>query len=73
MEWEYLRQGKGENVQSFIEEFQKQALNLGISLDAPQAINNYVGALHSYIRHSLLLFELTTIDAANVKVIHLEL
>ncbi len=72
MDWQYLRHGKGQNVQSFTEEFRKQALNLGISLDAPETVTKYIGALHSYIRHSLLLFEPTSIDTTNVKAIHLE-
>jgi len=72
MEWQYFRQGKGQNVKIFTEEFRKQALNLGISLDSPETITKYIGALHSYIRHSLLLFEPTTIDVAILKVIHLK-
>lgn len=59
-------------MQSFTEEFQKQELNLDISLDSPKAITKYVGALHSYIIHSLLLFKPTTIDVDRVKAIHLE-
>lgn len=55
-----------------MEEFQKQALNLGISLDAPETVTKYIGALHSYIKHSLLLFKPTSIDMASVKAIHLE-
>ena len=38
MNWQYLRQGKGQDVQSFIEEFRKQALNLGIALDTPEVL-----------------------------------
>jgi len=72
MEWQYLRQGKGQNVQIFTKESKKQALNLGISLDSPKTITKYIGSLHSYIRHSLLLIEPTTIDVAIVKAIHLE-
>ena len=72
MEWQYLRQGKGQNVQSFIEEFRKKALSLGISLDSPEVVTKYIGSLHSYIRHSLLMFEPTTINSTNVKAIHLE-
>ena len=73
MEWKYLRQDKGQNVQSFTKEFHKQALNLGISLYSPQTVTKYIGALHSYIRNSLLLFEPTNIDAASVKAIHLQI
>ena len=68
----YLRQGKGQNVQIFTKEFRKQDLNQGISFDSPETVTKYIGALHSYIKHYLLLFEPTTIDAANVKAIHLE-
>lgn len=73
MEWKYLRQGKGKNVQSLIEEFRKEALNLGISIDSIENVTKHIGALHSYIRHSLLLFEPTSIDVDNVKAIHLEI
>ena len=72
MEWKYLRQGKGQNVQSFTQKIWKQALNLGISLDSPETATKYVGALHTYIRHSLLLFDPTTIYVDSIKVIHLE-
>ena len=66
MNWRYLRQGKGQDVQSFTKEFRKQAL------DSPKVVTKYIGSLHSYIRHSLLLFEPTTIDSTSVKEIHLE-
>ena len=72
MNWQYFRQGKGQDVQSFTEEFRKQALNLGIALDTPEVVTKYIGSLHSYIWHSLLFFETTTIDAASVKAIHIE-
>ena len=48
MNWKYLRQGKGQDVQSFIEEFRKQALNSGIALDTPEFVTTkYIGSLHS--------------------------
>ena len=72
MDQQYLRQGRGQDVQSFIEEFRKQALNLGIELDSPEVVTKYIGSLHSYLRYSLLLFEPTTIDSTSVKAIHLE-
>ena len=59
-------------MQSFTEEFRNKALKLGISLASPKTIKNNIRSLHSYMRHSLLLFEPTTIDAASVKLIHLE-
>ena len=72
MDWQYLRQGRGQDVQRFTKEFRKQALNLGIAIDSPEVVTKYIGSLHSYLRHSLLLFEPTTIDSASVKAIHLE-
>ena len=58
--------------ESFTEEFRKKALSLGISLDSPEEVTKYNGSLHSYIRHSLLMIEPTTIDSTSVKAIHLE-
>lgn len=46
-------------------------MNLGIALDTPEIDTKYIGSLHSYIRHSLLLFEPTTIHSASIKVIHI--
>lgn len=71
MEWQHLRKIKGQNVQSFTKEFRKQALNLIIPLDSLEIVTKYIGSLHSYIRHSLLLFEPVTIDEASVKAMHL--
>ena len=45
---------------------------MGIALDSPKVVTKSIGSLHSYIRHSLLLFQPTTIDSASVKAIHLE-
>ena len=45
---------------------------MGIALDPLEVVTKYIGSLHSYIRHSLFLFEPTTIDSASVKAIHLK-
>ena len=66
-----MRQGKGQNVQIFTEDLEKKALNLGISPDSLETITKYIVSLHSYIRHSFLLFEPTTTNVASVKAIHL--
>jgi hypothetical protein len=72
MEWKNLRQGKGQSVQSFTEEFRKQALALNIPLDSHETLMKYIGALHSYIRHTLLLFNPTNLDEVCVQETHLE-
>jgi hypothetical protein len=56
MECQTLRQSKGQTVQSFTEEFRKKALALNIPLDSYENLMKYIGALHSYIHHTLLLF-----------------
>lgn len=45
---------------------------MGIALDTPEIVTKYIGSLHNYIRHSLLLFKPTTIDVASVNAIHIE-
>ena len=45
---------------------------MGIALDTLEVVTKYIGSLHSYNRHSLLLFEPTTINVASVKAIHIE-
>ena len=42
MDWQYLRQGRDQDVQSFTQEFRKQALNFGIALDSPEVVTKYI-------------------------------
>ena len=67
-----MKQSKGQTVQNFIEEFRKQALALDVLLDTSEMLMKYMGSLHSYLCHSLLLFEPKSLDEASVKVVHLE-
>jgi hypothetical protein len=62
MEWQTLRQSKGQTIQSFTEEFRNKALALNIPLDSYETLMKYIGALHNYIRHTLLLFNPTSLD-----------
>jgi hypothetical protein len=72
MEWKTLRQSKGQIIQSFMEEFRKKALALNIPLYSYETLMKYIGALHSYIHHTLLLFNPTSLDEVCVQVTHLE-
>jgi hypothetical protein len=72
MECQTLRQCKGQTVQSFTEEFRKKALALNIPLDCYETLMNYIGTLHSYIHHTLLLFNPTSLDEVCVHATHLE-
>ena len=72
MEWKTLRQSKGQIVQSFTEEFRKKVISLNIPLDSYETLMKYIGALHSYICHNLLLFNPTSLDKVCVQATHLE-
>ena len=72
MSWQTLRQLKGKSVQGYTQEFQKRALMLGISLDSPETLLEYIGGLHKYMRHTILMFNPTSIDEVFVQATHLE-
>ena len=72
MEWKTLRQSKGQTVQSFTEEFRKKSLALNIPLDSYETLMKYIGALHSYIRRNLILFNPANLDEVCVQATHLE-
>jgi hypothetical protein len=71
MEWKTLRHTKGETVQSFTEEFRKKTLALNIPLDSYETLMKYIGKLHNYIHHTLLLFKPTSLDEVFVQATHL--
>ena len=67
MDWKCLRQGKGKIVQEFTQEFRKKALALGISLDTRETLLKYIGSLHSYLQHTLLMFNPDNFDEVCVQ------
>eukprot|EP00253_Pinus_taeda_P029217 PITA_29217 len=72
MSWQTLQQLKGQSVQGYTQEFRKRALILGISLDSPETLLKYIGGLHNYMRHTILMFNPTSIDELFVQATHLE-
>jgi hypothetical protein len=72
MEWKTSRKSKGQIVQSFIEEFRKKSSTLNIPLDSYETLMKYIGALHSYIHHTSLLFNPTSLDEVCVQATHLK-
>ena len=72
IDWQHLRQGKGKSVQDFTQEFRKKALALGISLDARETLLKYIGSLHSYLHHTLLMFNPDDFNEVCVHAIHIE-
>jgi len=72
MSSESLRQLKCQSVQSYNQEFRKRALTLGISLDPPETLLKYIGGLHSYLKHTILMFNPTSLDDVSIQATHLE-
>jgi hypothetical protein len=69
---QHLRQGKGKNVQVYTHEFKKKSLSLGIPLYTRETLLKYIGGMHSYLRHTILMFNPTNIDEVSVQATHLE-
>jgi hypothetical protein len=72
MDWQNFRQAKGQNVQSFTQEFRRRALVLGVDLSSQETLLKYIGALHSYLRHTILMFNPSNLDEVCVQATHLE-
>lgn len=72
MSWQTIRQLKGKSVQNYTQEFRKRTLILGISLDSPETLLNYIGGLHNYLRHTILMFNPTSIYEVSVQATHLK-
>lgn len=67
-----MRQGKGQSVQEFTRKFKWKALVLGISLDTGETLLKYIDSLHSYLQHTLLMFNPNDFDEVCVQAIHIE-
>jgi hypothetical protein len=72
MERQNFRQAKGQSVQIFTQEFRRRALVLGVDLSSQETLLKYNGALHSYLRHTILMFNPSNLDEVCVQATHLE-
>jgi hypothetical protein len=72
MDWQNFRQAKGKNVQIYTQEFRRRDLILGIDLSSQETLRKYIGGLHSYLRHTILMFNPTNLDEVCVHATHLE-
>jgi hypothetical protein len=72
MDWKNFRQAKGKSVQSYTQEFRRRALILGINLSSQETLLKYIGGFHSYLRHTILMFNPTSLDEVCVQTTHLE-
>jgi hypothetical protein len=72
MEWKNFRQAKGQSVQIFTQEFRRRDLVLGVDFSSQETLLKYIGALHSYLRHTILMFNPSNLDEVCVQATHLE-
>jgi hypothetical protein len=72
MNWKNFGQAKGKDVQSFTQEFRRRALVLGVDLSSQDTLLKYIGALHSYLRHTILMFNHSNLDEVCAQATHLE-
>ena len=72
MDWKNFRQLKGKSVQDYTHEFRRRALILGINLYSQENLLKYIGGLHNYLRHNIIMFNPTNINEVCVQGTHLE-
>jgi hypothetical protein len=70
--WKHLRQGIRKIVQAYTQEFKRKALPLGIPLQTLETLLKFIGGMHSYLQHPILMFNPTNIDKVSIQVTHLE-
>ena len=56
MGWQMFRQDKGHRIQDYTHEFKKRAIALNVSLHTQETLLKYIGGMHSYLKHTLLMF-----------------
>ena len=59
-------------MQDYTQEFRKRSLMLGVDLQSQDTLLNYIGGLHSYLRHNILMFSPTSLDEVCVQATYLE-
>ena len=72
MNWKKFRQLKGKDVQEYTQEFRRRALLLGVDLQSQDTLLKYIGGLHRYLKHTILIFNPTSLDEVCVQATHLE-
>lgn len=71
MNWQNFRQLKGQNVQDYTQEFRRRSLMLGVDLKSQDTLLKYIGGLHNYLRHMILMFNHNSLDEVCVQATHL--
>ena len=73
MDLQNFKQGKGQSVQDYTLEFKKKDLVMGIPLYTQETLLKYIGGLHGYLKHTILMFNPNNLDELCVQVTHIEL
>ena len=68
MSWQKFRQDKGQSIQDYTHEFRKKAIALNVSLDTQETLLKYIGGMHSYLKHTLLMFNPSNLDDVLFKI-----
>lgn len=71
MNWKTFRQGKGQSFQDYTHEFRKQAISLNVPFYTQDTLLKYIGGLHSYLRHTILMLSPNNLDEVSVQATHL--
>ena len=72
MDWKIFKQLKGQNVQVYTQEFRRRDLLLGVEFQSQDTFLKYIGGLHTCLRHTILMFNPTSLDEVCVQATHLE-
>ena len=59
-------------MQSYTQDFRRRALIFGVDLSYQDTLINHIGGLHSYLRHTILMLNPTSLDEVFVHATHLE-
>jgi len=72
MEWYHFKNSRGQSVQEYTTKFKKRATLLSDSLKSNACLLKYIGGLHSYLCHTILLFKPMNLDEVCVEAQYLE-
>ena len=59
-------------MQDYTQEFRRRELLLGVDLQSQGNLLKYIGGLHSYLQHTILMFNPTSLVEVCVQATHLE-
>eukprot|EP01018_Ginkgo_biloba_P015883 Gb_35176 [translate_table: standard] len=64
LKWIHLRQGQGQSLEDYYEQYQDMAIRLDIKDPNDKLILKFVGGLHHNLRHELVMFPLPSLQEA---------